>query len=173
MKKTLNEIVSDQELRSNLERRFTPKVAQKSPDECWPWTARAVTSFGYGRMTAGRGTHLKSHRIAYALAFGGIPDGLHVLHRCDNPKCCNPGHLFLGRHKDNVDDMRAKKRAANPPSKFGEKHHNTRFSEADALKIISDPRPARLVAPEYGVCEATIWRIRRGDTWKAMPRRSI
>ena len=114
MKKTLNEIISDPHLRDSLQRRFEVKVQRKSPTECWPWIAKAVTDFGYGRMTAGRGTDLKSHRIAYALAHNGIPDGMHVLHKCDNPKCCNPNHLFLGTHQDNTRDMMAKNRGSRP-----------------------------------------------------------
>lgn len=88
------------------------------PDQCWPFTGNTGTGAkpgrpGYGGLTC-RGVHWTSHRAAWTLAHGPIPDGMWVLHRCDNPPCCNPAHLFLGTVKDNVRDMHAKGRWASP-----------------------------------------------------------
>lgn len=75
---------------------------------CWNWTAS--TTKGYGQMVVA-GKMLRAHRIAYEVAFGPIPDGMHILHKCDNPLCCNPAHLSVGSHDDNMRDKADKGRA--------------------------------------------------------------
>lgn len=95
-------------------RLFLSKVQQRSPEECWLWTA-AVTGNGYGHFAVGPRIgrrFIRAHRFAWKLFRGEIPNGLHVLHRCDNRLCCNPSHLFLGTNVDNVADKVAKNRQA-------------------------------------------------------------
>ena len=77
-------------------------------DECWPWQA-ASRRRGYGIFSVLKKDYVAS-RVAYQLATGTDPGELFVLHRCDNPPCCNPAHLFLGTHSDNMRDMVAKGR---------------------------------------------------------------
>lgn len=75
---------------------------------CWEWQRYRLWT-GYGRMTVdGRMTN--AHRVAYELYVGPIPAGLLLCHKCDNPPCCNPEHLFPGTHQDNMDDARSKGR---------------------------------------------------------------
>jgi hypothetical protein len=76
--------------------------------ECWLWTASLFVG-GYGRFGAQR-----AHRVSWELHHGEVPEGLFVLHRCDNPRCVNPGHLFLGTQTDNMRDMWAKRRGRRP-----------------------------------------------------------
>lgn len=101
--------------RRSLAARFWPKVDRSGgPDACWPWMAGTSqkTSARYGVI---RGSHrqgfkvLLAHRVALALASGGrMPKAKDACHRCDNPICCNPSHLFWGSHRDNMRDYAAK-----------------------------------------------------------------
>jgi hypothetical protein len=95
--------------RRPIKERFEEKV-EKS-DECWPWVG-CLTPKGYGQINSGgRGSPVAVHRLAYFLLFGPIPKGMLVLHRCDNPACVRPDHLFLGTAQDNSSDMVRKGRA--------------------------------------------------------------
>jgi hypothetical protein len=87
--------------------RFWDKV-QKT-ESCWLWTAYLKRN-GYGQFFPRRGHPVYAHRYSYELARGAIPDGLLVLHACDNPRCVNPNHLSLGTQKENLADMRRKGR---------------------------------------------------------------
>jgi hypothetical protein len=90
--------------------RFWPKL--NKGDGCWEWTG-GCNDWGYGMMKGDGGKMLYAHRVSYELHHGEIPNGLFVCHVCDNPKCANPDHLFLGTHKDNMADMMVKGRARN------------------------------------------------------------
>lgn len=161
-------ILNDPKKAESLKKRFWAKVLIGTKDECWPWIAKAAHPFGYGRMTAGRGVHLKAHRVSYTLANGEIPQGLGVLHKCDNPKCINPDHLFLGTQQDNMKDCISKGRGANPPIAFGEDHCRTKFNKDKAISIIHDKRPVPIIAKENNVSDNTIYRLKNGTSWKGL-----
>lgn len=103
-----------QRLRVRLvEDRFWEKVDRRGPDECWEWQG-ARNSKGYGELGRAKGKKNEyAHRLAYRIHYGSISEGMFVLHRCDNPPCCNPRHLFEGTPQDNTDDMIAKGRQGN------------------------------------------------------------
>lgn len=163
------EVLSDPTAKAILECRFWPKVDVCGPDKCWTWIAKAKHPFGYGRMTAGRGRHLKAHQVAFALYYGRIADGL-IRHTCDNPSCCNPRHLIEGTSADNTADCIKRRRKKNPPVHLGSKHHNAKFDEATALCICADRRSARVIAAEHCISEMTVYRLHHGKTWKALKR---
>ena len=98
--------------RKSLATRVWPKV-DCSGDGCWLWTG-AIDHKGYGRIGMGAPSRfvMRAHRATWELTFGPIPEGLCVLHKCDNPPCVRPSHLFLGTISDNSQDMAAKGRSA-------------------------------------------------------------
>ena len=101
----------------NREKVFWTMIDKKESWECWPFKGCILQS-GYGSFWF-RGGPVRAHRFAYvSFHQRNIPDGLQVLHRCDNPKCCNPYHLFLGTPSDNMMDMVAKGRGRNGKEKL-------------------------------------------------------
>lgn len=110
------------------------------PDACWLWSGRPGVG-GYGRASIGRGRTMLAHRLAYELAVAPVPDGVCVLHRCDNRACVRPDHLFLGDRGDNARDMAAKGRAhlqRNPKAMAGDKHWKRQHPE----KVqVAPPKP--------------------------------
>lgn len=114
----------------SVSERFWPKVDRDTTDDgCWPWIA-ARNSSGYGWFKPGHGAHaVGAHRMAYELTHGPIPDGLLVLHQCDNPPCVRPDHLFLGTVQDNNADKMAKGR--HPNSLMTQCRHGHPFDEAN------------------------------------------
>ncbi|MCK9416834.1 HNH endonuclease [Candidatus Dojkabacteria bacterium] len=94
------------ELTEKQKNKFLNNFIQGNKNECWEWLA-AKTNGGYGQI-CGLGL---THRVSYKFFVGPIPKGLFVLHKCDNPSCVNPNHLFLGTQRDNMQDMSKKDRS--------------------------------------------------------------
>jgi len=106
--------------------RFWPRLDYPDgPDGCWLWRGTCGAN-GYGHISVG-GSPRGAHRMAYTFAYGDIPDGLWVLHRCDTPACCNPTHLFLGTVADNNSDKHQKGRDARGED-HGSRTHPTRLA---------------------------------------------
>ena len=95
--------------------RFWSKVNIKSDEEWWNWKA-FKNKQGYGRFGHSASKCVNAHRMSWVIKNGQIPDKMFVCHRCDNPSCVNPNHLFLGTRQDNINDMMIKKRGRH----FGE-----------------------------------------------------
>lgn len=142
-------------------KRFWDKV--EKTDGCWIWRA-SKTNNGYGRFQIKKQTKV-SHRISWELTNGEIPDGLLVLHHCDNPACVRPDHLFLGTHVDNSKDMVQKGRVAR-----GVRHHKAKLTEEQIkeirLKHSNHQIPQKQIADEYGVGQPQISRILSRTHWK-------
>lgn len=145
--------------------RFWSKVSPEPNTGCWLWTAATDTG-GYGRIHAGEGRRIVSaHRAAWELSFGQITDGLFVCHRCDQPACVNPAHLFLGTNKENLRDASRKGRLW---QYAGEENSASKLT-ADEVNLIRRLRaeatqPA--LAARFGVNQSTISRIQSNQRWR-------
>lgn len=142
--------------------RFWSRVDRRGDLDCWPWTG-SRTAWGYGNIRIGRHVFIAS-RIAWALSKGTEPGDMLVCHRCDNPICCNPSHLFLGTDADNGADMRAKGRARYNGVK-GERHMWTKLTEDQVRFIKTSDAPGKVLAEQFGVKCSTISEIRQGRNW--------
>lgn len=138
-------------------------------NDCWEWIG-GLFSNGYGAYRIGKRT-LRAHRISFSLFVGEIPDGLYICHKCDNKKCVNPSHLFLGTHQDNMDDMKSKHRVK---SVVGENHGRHKLTEKKVYKIlemIEQGINQHEIAKMFGVNHATISSIKTGKNWKWLKRK--
>ena len=149
--------------------RFWNLVQLRPGEACWTW--RAMTDKdGYGKFapTPGRAA-TGAHRYAYALAFGPIPDGLYVLHHCDNPSCVRPSHLWLGTALDNARDCVAKGRT-NRDARYGDKNRLAKFTNEQAqairLRYQQGGVTTRALAALYGVNQTTICAIVRSKRYQ-------
>ena len=145
------------------EDRFWSKV-DKSGD-CWRWTAHLNTC-GYGKFRYNKKSWT-AQRISWMICYGKIPEGMLVCHRCDNPSCVNPDHLFLGTPKDNVRDCVSKGRRA---PQCGEKNYNSKLTEPEVTRIRSEYKSGGVtlqeLADKYGVNYPAIHKIIKRKTWK-------
>lgn len=127
------------------EARFWAKVDRRGEDECWPWMA-SKDDKGYGRYGVGRKPML-AHRVAWTLIRGAIGAGLFVCHKCDNPICCNPRHLFLGTQRDNMHDASVKGRINLGDNNGMRKHPERRpTGERNANSKLTSPQVLELLA---------------------------
>lgn len=155
----------------SLSERFWSKVNKRGPDECWEWQAyRDKDGYGHIRADDPKHSDTPAHRVSYELTNGSIPDGLFVCHRCDNPACVNPAHLFLGTHQDNVDDMIAKGRKI---VARGESQHCSKLTAEQVTEIrrryASGNITMYTLAVEWGMSVPTICNIIHRKTWKHIP----
>ena len=162
---------------------FWEKVDRQTQGDCWRWKAFR-NPMGYGMFGVKRDVRL-AHRIAYELTYGEIPEGMCVLHRCDNPSCVNPSHLYLGTRTDNNRDKLLRGRVYRPvgdknPSRShpetqvrGEASPNAKLTTESVkqIRIMYATGKYRLVdiASQFGVSFSTIGRIVKRETWKHLP----
>lgn len=125
---------------------------------CWEWLL-GKDKDGYGKICAGRKS-LRAHRYLWELKNGPIPSGLLVCHKCDNPKCVNPDHMFLGTHKDNHDDRGRKNRQAK-----GEVSGSAKFTE-NIIQGILTASSYKEAKERFGVSKTHYFRIKRKETWR-------
>jgi len=152
--------------RQEVNKRFWDKVDKRGPDECWEWNG-AKCSSGYGIIRI-ENRALSAHRVSYEIHYGPIPDGMHVLHICDRPPCCNPAHFFLGTHQDNMDD-RVKKNRSNRKVKIGEDAGSAKLTEAQVREIRqlrATGMTQRDVADRFGISQPNVWKIVHRKAWQ-------
>lgn len=143
----------------------------KDQDSCWPYSKKSFAhslnrACTYGLVYKTRSKRVRAHRLTFELAFGEIPEGMFVCHRCDNPLCCNPAHLFLGDA------------ATNNADKMGKGRHFVMSGERNGLAKLTDIQAAevarraiagenqRLLASEFGISQPAISRIKKMGGYK-------
>ena len=155
-------------VKQRLKERFTKHLEQckKTPDECWEWGI--IDPNGYGTISAGssgRGHYIRkyAHRMSYETHKGPIPEGLNVCHHCDNRKCVNPDHLFVGTDLDNHTDKVRKGRQSR-----GERHGGSKLTEDIVRKIRNgELKPSRKLVRELGIAGSShLYMIKLGKLWK-------
>jgi hypothetical protein len=155
-----------------IKERLYSNVVVNPVSGCWEWNGTKY--HGYGRICVGSrvdGTRhtVHTHRLSYELNFGPIPDGMEICHKCDNPSCINPEHLFIGTRQDNVNDRERKGRNV---VLVGEERLEAKLTRKD----VKNARWERafmgtsfsILAKKYGVCKKTIQNAINGVTWKCV-----
>lgn len=145
----------------SLAERFARRL-EVTPSGCIEWTGSRNRA-GYGSISVGGRTEGRrsTHRLAWELTNGSIPDGMQILHHCDNPPCCNPAHLFLGTRSENMADMISKGRSQG--QKKTECSHGHPFDEANTRITALGTRSCR----KCGIAATARWAERRASLGKA------
>jgi hypothetical protein len=150
--------------RTALER-FEEKYSV-SESGCWEWEA-GLDGKGYGKFGVETSKSIFAHRWSYEHFIGPIPEGFFICHKCDNPKCVNPDHLFAGTHQDNMDDMARKGRARS--GNVGESHHRAILSASDVRLMRAlhrDGASMYSLSKRFGIGYTTAKHAIKGKTWK-------
>lgn len=172
--------------RGSLEERIWRRVDKSAgPDGCWLWLGAKSGRGGHGVIgRGGRGDGLVLvHRATYEMKYGPIPAGFNACHKCDNPPCCNPDHIFIGTHTDNMHDAELKGRMRNgrrpEDAPRGNSHWSRqdnarvakgndvlpKLSEQDVRDIRASRLPSRVLAEHYSTTPQTIRAARKGKTY--------
>ncbi len=159
---------------------FWTKAPPENERGCQEWAGRR-TSEGYGELTLSPYGSILAHRASWIIENGPIPDGLFVLHKCDNPPCVNPNHLFLGTNRQNIEDRHAKKRDASG-DRNGSRLHPERvpkgethpkrtngvkitYDQADYVRSMKGIKTCYVLAEELGITFQMVSMIWCGKSW--------
>lgn len=152
----------------SLKDRFLSKI--KKTKGCWLWTA-CKNKAGYGTVYIGEKNKQSylAHRYSYKLKYGSIGKNISVCHKCDNPSCVRPSHLFLGTHQDNSDDCKKKNRMRRASL---ENSGRAVLTNKQAIEIHKKWRPYYYTVPmlskEYGVSVGALRKMLKRATWKSL-----
>lgn len=139
---------------TNTPETFWARVERGQDSDCWPWRGTRRDD-GRGVLSY-QGKRFKAHRLAFELTNGTIPRDMCVLHRCDNPPCCNPSHLFLGTKGDNNRDCASK----------GRRRGYHKLSPADVIAIRNSNKPTREVAADFNITPEQVRNIVTFKQWR-------
>jgi len=148
--------------KKSIAEKIWPKVDIRGPEECWPFLANR--SNGRGNISLyinGRSTSMYASKAAWVATYGD-PGKQYVLHHCDVPYCCNPAHMYLGDHPQNMSDMWERNR---PSRSKGERHSKAKLTNAQALAIYGEAGSCASIAKRYGISESAVYQIKKGITW--------
>lgn len=149
----------------SLAERFERKYIPEPNSGCWLWMAGIMSNRPrqqYGVIRLNRNSIGIAHRVSYELFCAPIPEGMHVLHRCDNTYCVNPEHLSLGTHEDNMRDMKLKKRYR---YSRGVANGRQKLTEDQVRAIRADSRSGRKIAPDYNISQSVVSDVKSGKRW--------
>jgi hypothetical protein len=144
-----------------LERRLQNYIPEPNSG-CWLWAGR-LCGGGYGSLKVD-GRRCQAHRASWEFHIGPIPAGLLACHKCDNPPCINPSHIFLGTHRDNLRDMVAKGRVCKNNPSHRELYYS-KVSVDDVRAIRADRRFYREISAEYGISIRQVCGIKTRSSW--------
>lgn len=154
--------------RASNEARFWSRVDKNGPKcrnlgRCWQWTG-CLNRNGYGLFNLKAKKQTPAHRVAYEMVKGSIPEGLFILHKCDNPKCVRPSHLYAGTQQDNVQDAVNRRRF---PSANRSPHAKLNFEKAAQIRIMYKSKSHTLeqIGKMFGICGSHALAVGRGDYW--------
>ena len=159
-------------LSDDAKARYWQRVDRRGPDDCWLWTGSK--SGGYGAISIA-GNPLRATHIALFLENGKAPaKGLCACHKCDNPPCVNPRHLFIGTIAENNADRHRKGRTVYSfiPAHVkarGEAHGSAKLTASQVIAIRESGKSIRKIAAEYGLGFTQVQRIKSGNAWKHLP----
>lgn len=146
--------------------RFLSKIHYEPTSGCWLWSA-AVGKTGHGQFFLKGNTSkglVAAHRCSYMLHVGSLSPLMLVCHKCDNPYCVNPEHLFTGSHKDNMQDASRKGRTVTPSAR-GEDSPSALLTENDVIYIRSSKQSLSVLSERFGVSKTAMWDVKTGKTW--------
>jgi hypothetical protein len=139
---------------------FEERTSVNKETGCIEWT-RHTNVNGYGTLKYKRKQRM-AHRFMWEYKYGAIPEGKIICHKCDNRKCINPEHLFLGTTQDNVDDKMKKGRFV---ASSGEKNGYSKLTKEQIIAIRDDVRPQTKIALDYGISQSNVSIIKRKQSW--------
>lgn len=167
----ITDIKLNEETDLQFENRFFSKVDFTGENECWNWIA-GTNKDGYG-VIGTKERSMLAHRVSYLYFFGYIPEGLYILHFCDNSSCINPEHLFPGTHNDNAQDMVLKNRQLKGEDILLSKLIKSQIIEIRKLyrenrnkKFTEGRLSCAMLADMFNVAHYTIWQIVNNKTWR-------
>ena len=150
----------------SLAQRFWLYVRRTNDERCWLWHGAMKSRYGTIHRGDGHKGDIGAHVASWEIHNGPVPRGMYVLHKCDNPRCVRPKHLFLGTHRSNMRDMASKGRAARPS---GERHPSSKLTRADVVDIrrrLEAGETHAAVAKAFNVSTSHIARIGSREQWK-------
>jgi len=150
-----------------LEERFWKYTVKK--EGCWKWVGHCDPN-GYGRLNRSVGQKryvpVLAHRLSWEIHNGSVvPKGKLVCHKCDNPNCVNPDHLYVGDQLSNIKDMWNRGRA-NPGRSIGENHGMSKLSEDQVQEIRGSKETCRVLSNRYGISATQVSSIKNRKSWK-------